>query len=138
MRLGYGPVQELRIDTDRHTQLLDITAKVREAIDGADGSAVLVYVPHTTAGVTINEHADPLVARDFESALQRIVPEEWDWQHVEEGEENAPSHPRASLMGPQVLVPLHEGRLALGTWQGIFLCEFDGPRTRSVYVSVLR
>jgi secondary thiamine-phosphate synthase enzyme len=131
-------VHELRIATDRHTQLLDITAKVREAIDGADGSAVLVYVPHTTAGVTINEHADPLVARDFESALQRIVPEDWDWQHIEEGEENAPSHPRASLMGPQVLVPLHEGGLALGTWQGIFLCEFDGPRTRSVYVSVLQ
>jgi secondary thiamine-phosphate synthase enzyme len=131
-------MHELRVPTERHTQLLDITPQVREAVDGADGSAVLVYVPHTTAGVTINEHADPLVARDFESALQRIVPEEWDWQHVEEGEENAPSHPRASLMGPQVLVPLHEGRLALGTWQGIFLCEFDGPRTRSVYVSVLR
>jgi secondary thiamine-phosphate synthase enzyme len=131
-------VHELRIATDRHTQLLDITAQVREAIDGADGSAVLVYVPHTTAGVTINEHADPLVARDCESALQRIVPEDWDWQHIEEGEENAPSHPRASLMGPQVLVPLHEGGLALGTWQGIFLCEFDGPRTRSVSVSVLQ
>jgi secondary thiamine-phosphate synthase enzyme len=131
-------MHELRVPTERHTQLLDITPQVREAVDGADGSAVLVYVPHTTAGVTINEHADPLVARDFESALQRIVPEEWDWQHVEEGEENAPSHPRASLMGPQVLVPLHEGRLALGTWQGIFLCEFDGPRTRSVYVSVLQ
>jgi secondary thiamine-phosphate synthase enzyme len=131
-------VHELRIATDRHTQLLDITAQVREAIDGADGSAVLVYVPHTTAGLTINEHADPLVARDFEAAMQRIVPEDWDWQHIEEGEENAPSHPRASLMGPQVLVPLHEGRLALGTWQGIFLCEFDGPRTRSVYVSVLQ
>ena len=86
----------------------------------------------------INEHADPLVARDFEAAMQRIVPEDWDWQHIEEGEENAPSHPRASLMGPQVLVPLHEGGLALGTWQGIFLCEFDGPRTRSVYVSVLQ
>jgi secondary thiamine-phosphate synthase enzyme len=131
-------VRELKISTERHTQLLDITPQVREAIDGADGSAVLVFVPHTTAGVTINEHADPLVARDFESALQRIVPEDWDWQHIEEGEENAPSHPRASLMGPQVLVPLHEGRLALGTWQGIFLCEFDGPRARSVYVSVLQ
>jgi secondary thiamine-phosphate synthase enzyme len=131
-------VHELKVTTDRHTQLLDITPRVREAIDGADGTAVLVYVPHTTAGVTINEHADPLVARDFESAMQRIVPEDWDWQHIEEGEENAPSHPRASLMGPQVLVPLDEGRLALGTWQGIFLCEFDGPRTRSVYVSVLR
>jgi secondary thiamine-phosphate synthase enzyme len=131
-------VHRLSIPTDRHTQLLDITAKVREAVDGADGSAVLVYVPHTTAGVTINEHADPLVARDFESAMQRIVPEDWDWQHIEEGEENAPSHPRASLMGPQVLVPMHDGELALGTWQGIFLCEFDGPRTRSVYVSVLQ
>jgi secondary thiamine-phosphate synthase enzyme len=131
-------VHELKITTDRHTQLLDITPRVREAIDGADGAAVLVYVPHTTAGVTINEHADPLVARDFETAMQRIVPEEWDWQHIEEGEENAPSHPRASLMGPQVLVPLDGGKLALGTWQGIFLCEFDGPRTRSVYVSVLQ
>ncbi len=131
-------MRELKISTERHTQLLDITPQVREAVDGAEGSAVLVYVPHTTAGVTINEHADPLVARDFEAALQRIVPEDWDWQHIEEGEENAPSHPRASLMGPQVLVPIHEGRLALGTWQGIFLCEFDGPRTRSVYVSVLQ
>jgi secondary thiamine-phosphate synthase enzyme len=132
-------VQELKIPTERHTQLLDITAKVREAAAGQSGSAVLVYVPHTTAGVTINEHADPLVARDFEMAMERIVPEDWGWQHLEEGEENAPSHPRASLMGPQVLVPLRDdGELALGTWQGIFLCEFDGPRTRSVYVSVLR
>jgi secondary thiamine-phosphate synthase enzyme len=99
---------------------------------------VLVYVPHTTAGLTINEHADPLVARDFEMALEQIVPEGWGWQHIEEGEENAPSHPRASLMGPQVLIPLREGgELALGTWQGIFFCEFDGPRTRSVYVTVL-
>ncbi|MGZ4334396.1 MAG: secondary thiamine-phosphate synthase enzyme YjbQ [Gaiellaceae bacterium] len=131
-------MQELRIATRRHTELLDITAQVRDAVAGADGAAVLVYVPHTTAGVTINEHADPLVARDFEMAMERIVPEEWGWQHLEEGEENAPSHPRASLMGPQVLVPLRGGELALGTWQGIFLCEFDGPRTRSVYVTILQ
>ena len=131
-------MQELRIATERHTQLLDITPQVREAMAGAQGAAVLVYVPHTTAGLTINEHADPLVARDFEMALERIVPEGWGWQHLEEGEENAPSHPRASLMGPQVLVPLRNGELALGTWQGIFLCEFDGPRTRSVYVTVLQ
>jgi secondary thiamine-phosphate synthase enzyme len=131
-------VQELTVSTARHTQLLDITSMVREAIVGASGSAVLVYVPHTTAGLTINEHADPLVARDFEMALEQIVPEGWGWQHLEEGEENAPSHPRASLMGPQVLIPLREGgELALGTWQGIFFCEFDGPRTRSVYVTVL-
>jgi secondary thiamine-phosphate synthase enzyme len=132
-------VKELKITTERHTQLLDITSEVRSALDGASGAAVLVYVPHTTAGLTINEHADPLVARDFEMALEKIVPEGWGWQHLEEGEENAPSHPRASLMGPQVVVPLRDdGELALGTWQGIFLCEFDGPRTRSVYVSVLQ
>jgi secondary thiamine-phosphate synthase enzyme len=131
-------VRELTVTTDRRTQLIDITRQVREALGGSSGAAVLVYVPHTTAGVTINEHADPMVARDFEMALEKIVPEEWAWQHIEEGEENAPSHPRASLMGPQVLVPLRDGELALGTWQGIFFCELDGPRTRSVYVSVLQ
>jgi secondary thiamine-phosphate synthase enzyme len=131
-------VKELTITTERHSQLLDITSQVREAVAGASGAAVLVYVPHTTAGLTINEHADPLVARDFEMAMEKIVPEGWGWQHIEEGEENAPSHPRASLMGPQVLIPLTgDGELALGTWQGIFFCEFDGPRTRSVYVTVL-
>jgi len=130
-------VKTLTLRTERRSQLVDVTRLVQEAVAGEQGSAVLVYVPHTTAGVTINEHADPMVARDFEAALERIVPSDWPWQHVEEGEENAPSHPRASLMGPQVLVPLRDGELALGTWQGIFLCEFDGPRTRSVYVTVL-
>ena len=130
-------MRELTVTTERRTQLIDITSAVGESVTGADGSAVLVYVPHTTAGVTINEHADPAVARDFEAALERIVGDEWGWQHIEEGEENAPSHIRAALMGPQVLVPLRSGRLALGTWQGIFFCELDGPRTRSVYVSVL-
>jgi secondary thiamine-phosphate synthase enzyme len=131
-------VHELKIDTERHTQLIDITSQVRDAVQGEEGAAVLVYVPHTTAGLTINEHADPMVARDFEMALEKLVPEGWGWQHIEEGEENAPSHPRASLMGPQGLVPLRDGEPALGTWQGIFLCEFDGPRTRSVLVTVLR
>ncbi len=130
-------MQELTITTERHTQLIDITQQVRAAVQSTDGSAVLVYVPHTTAGLTINEHADPLVARDFETALERIAPEGWGWQHVEEGEENAPSHIRAALMGPQVLIPLRDGELALGTWQGVFFCELDGPRTRSVYLTVL-
>ena len=128
----------LTVRTERQSQLLDITRLVQEAVAGAAGSAVLVYVPHTTAGVTINEHADPMVARDFETALERIVPSDWPWQHVEEGEENAPTHIRAAFMGPSVVVPLNDdGTMALGTWQGIFLCEFDGPRRRSVYVSVL-
>ncbi len=130
-------MRELTVTTDRRTQLLDITQRVRGAARGADGAAVLVYVPHTTAGLTINEHADPLVARDFEMALEKLAPEGWGWQHIEEGEENAPSHVRAALMGPQVLIPLRDGELALGRWQGIFFCELDGPRTRSVFVSVL-
>jgi secondary thiamine-phosphate synthase enzyme len=131
-------VHELTVTTERRTQVLDITPRVREALGGATGAAVLVYVPHTTAGVTINEHADPMVARDFEMALEKIVERAWDWKHYEEGEDNAPSHVRAALMGPQVLVPMRDGQLALGTWQGIFFCELDGPRTRSVYVSVLQ
>src|SRR5438046_2214416 len=134
-----GARRELTVRTERRTQLIDITRQVREAAEEeGDGAAALVYVPHTTAGVTINEHADPAVARDFEAALERVVGEDWSWQHVEEGEENAPSHIRAALMGPQVLVPLRDGGLALGTWQGIFFCELDGPRTRSVLVTVLQ
>jgi secondary thiamine-phosphate synthase enzyme len=130
-------MREIRVSTERRTQLVDITRDVQASVDGDAGSAVLVYVPHTTAGVTINEHADPAVARDFEAALERMVDDDWEWQHVEAGEENAPSHIRASLMSPQVLVPLESGKLALGTWQGIFLCEFDGPRQRTVYVTAL-
>ena len=131
-------MRTLSVRTERQSQLIDITRLVRDAVAGEAGSAVLVYVPHTTAGVTINEHADPMVARDFEMALERVVPEDWGWQHIEEGEENAPTHIRASLMGPSVLVPLRDdGTLALGTWQGIFFCEFDGPRERLVHVSVL-
>ena len=132
-------MREVSLRTERRTQLVEITGLVQRALDGnGDASAALVYVPHTTAGVTINEHADPMVARNFEMALERIVQRDWHWKHFEAGEDNAPSHVRAALMGPQVLVPLRDGKLALGTWQGIFFCELDGPRTRSVYVSVLR
>ena len=132
-------MHRIRLKTERKTQLVDITANVQEALGDTDGAAAaLVYVPHTTAGVTINEHADPAVARDFEAALERIVGDSWGWQHIEEGEENAPSHIRASLMSPQILIPLDNGRLALGTWQGIFFCEFDGPRDRNVYVTPLQ
>jgi secondary thiamine-phosphate synthase enzyme len=132
-------VRTLTVRTERQSPLVDITRLVRDAVEGEQASAVLVYVPHTTAGVTVNEHAAPMVARDFEMALERMVPEDWGWQHIEEGEENAPTHIRAALMGPSVVVPLHEdGSLALGTWQGIFFCELDGPRERSVFVSVLR
>jgi secondary thiamine-phosphate synthase enzyme len=130
-------VREITLRSERRTQLIEITREVERALDGAEGAAALIYVPHTTAGVTINENADPAVARDFERALERIVGDDWGWQHIEAGEENAPSHIRSALMSPQVVVPLEGGRLTLGTWQGIFFCEFDGPRTRRVLVSVL-
>jgi secondary thiamine-phosphate synthase enzyme len=132
-------MQEIALRTDRRTQLVDITKQVAEALSAPDGaSAALVFVPHTTAGVTINEHADPAVARDFAKAMEKMVGDGWGWEHIEEGEENAPSHIRAALMSPQVLVPISGGKLALGTWQGIFFCEFDGPRERKVFVSLLR
>ena len=133
-------MREIDLQTERKTQLVEITREVEAALKGVNGaSAALVFVPHTTAGVTINEHADPAVARDLEAAMERMVREDWGWQHIEEGEENAPTHIRASFMGPSVLVPLRDdGTMALGTWQGIFFCEFDGPRKRTVYVSTLR
>ena len=131
-------MREIDLSTDRKTQLVEITREVESALDGANGAtAALVFVPHTTAGVTIQEHADPAVARDLEAAMERMVGDDWGWQHIEDGEENAPSHVRAALAGPQVVIPLAGGKLALGTWQGIFFCEFDGPRERSVHVSVL-
>jgi secondary thiamine-phosphate synthase enzyme len=132
-------VRELHLSTDRRTQLVDITALVRDAVDGANGaSAALVYVPHTTAGVTINERIDPALTTDFEEALQKIVDDGWRWRHDDADGPNAPSHMRASLMSPQVLIPLRDGALGLGTYQGIFFCEFDGPRERKVYVTTLQ
>jgi secondary thiamine-phosphate synthase enzyme len=132
-------MREISLRTERKTQFVDITARVQEALGDTNGAAAaLVYVPHTTAGVTINEGADPAVAADLESALQHVVDDQWEWKHVEDPDgPNAPSHVRASLMSPQILVPLDGGRLALGTWQGIFFCEFDGPRERKVYVTPL-
>ena len=132
-------MQEISLKTERRTQLVDITRQVQEALGPLNGAAAaLVYVPHTTAGVTINEGADPAVAQDLEAALEKVVDDGWDWKHVEDPDgPNAPSHIRASLMSPQILIPLDDGKLALGRWQGIFFCEFDGPRDRKVFVTTL-
>ena len=132
-------MREISLRTERRTQLVDITEEVSRALESANGAAAaLVYVPHTTAGVTINEGADPAVAQDLEAALERVVDDGWEWKHVEDPDgPNAPSHIRASLMSPQILVPVDGGKLALGRWQGIFFCEFDGPRDRKVYVTPL-
>ena len=132
-------MREISLRTERRTQLLDITPQVEEALNAANGAAAaLVYVPHTTAGVTINEDIDPKLADDLEQAMEKIVEDGWSWRHDDADGPNAPSHVRASLMSPEVLVPLREGRLALGRYQGIFFCEFDGPRERKVYVTALR
>ncbi len=132
-------MQEISLRTERRTQLVEITPLVEQALNGVDGAAAaLVYVPHTTAGVTINEDIDPDLATDIEAAMEKIVEDGWGWRHEDADGPNAPSHMRASLMSPEVLVPLEEGKLALGRYQGIFFCEFDGPRDRKVYVTLLR
>jgi secondary thiamine-phosphate synthase enzyme len=131
-------VREFEVSTERKTELVNITEQVREAVrNGGDGSAALVYVPHTTAAVTINENIDPELVDDLERAFSRMVREDWEWRHEDADGPNAPSHARSTLVGPQILIPLREGELALGTYQGIFFCEFDGPRRRKVYVSTL-
>ena len=131
-------MHEISLQTERRTQLLDITEQVEQALNGVNGAAAaLVYVPHTTAGVTINEDIDPELTTDLETAMEKIVEDGWSWRHDDADGPNAPSHMRASLMSPEVLVPLAEGKLALGRYQGIFFCEFDGPRERKVYVTTL-
>ena len=131
-------MHEISLHTERRTQLVDITEQVEQALNGVNGAAAaLVYVPHTTAGVTINEDIDPELTTDLETAMEKIVEDGWNWRHDDADGPNAPSHMRASLISPEVLVPLQEGKLALGRYQGIFFCEFDGPRERKVYVTTL-
>ena len=131
-------MREISLRTERRTQLLDITEQVEQALNGANGAAAaLVYVPHTTAGVTINEDIDPVLASDLEQAMEKVVEDGWTWRHDDADGPNAPSHMRASLISPEVLVPLQAGKLALGRYQGIFFCEFDGPRDRKVFVTSL-
>jgi len=131
-------MKELTITTERRTQLVEITDEIRNAVNGATASAILVYVPHTTAGVVINERIDPELVEDLERAYEQVIDDGWQWKHEDEDGANAPSHARASLAAtPQVLIPLRDGALALGTYQGVFFCEFDGPRTRKVYVTPL-
>jgi len=126
---------EIEVATQARSQLVDITSRVREAVRGSgvkDGICFL-YVPHTTAGITVNEAADPAVAADILEHLEKLVPR-GRYRHAEG---NADSHIKASLMGFSLAVPVEGGDVRLGTWQGIFLCEFDGPRRRRVWVKVI-
>lgn len=127
-------MQKFAIRTGSRTDFVDVTAQVEKACAdlGIRDGTLTVYVPHTTAGVTINENADPAVMADIESALERMVPWEAGYRH---SEGNAAAHVKASMMGSSAHIIVQGGRLQLGTWQGIYFCEFDGPRTRSVWVA---
>lgn len=125
----------LEVKTARRAQLVDITEMVAEQVQrtGVKDGVCHVYVPHTTAGVTINEGADPDVSRDIEAQLARMVPKDAGYKH---GEGNSDSHIKTLLVGPSCSAPVRGGRLALGTWQAIFFCEWDGPRSRKLEVTV--
>ena len=126
---------EFTVRTHSQEEFVDITNLVKEVVTSSyiQRGVALVYVPHTTAGVTINESADPNVVEDILETLQKIVPAHFPYHHLEG---NAPAHIKASMMGSSVSILVEKGNLLLGTWQGIFFCEFDGPRTRQVWVEV--
>lgn len=128
-------MQTLIVRTDRRTQLLDVTAQVQKAVSAAKIAKGIcyLYVPHTTAAITINECADPDVARDIETTLDRLVPRAGLYRH---SEGNSDSHIKSVLVSASQIVFVEDGKLALGRWQGIFFCEFDGPRERKLIVKV--
>lgn len=130
-------METLRVKTARRTQLVDVTGLIERAVkaSGVSSGVCYVYVPHTTAGVSINEHADPDVATDLEDLFDRLVPRDGPYRH---SEGNSDSHAKATLVGSSQIIFVENGKLALGTWQGVFLCEFDGPRERSMYVKVVK
>lgn len=126
----------IEVQTAQHTQMKKITGEVERAVEksGCRSGVCYVYVPHTTAGVVINEGDDPEVARDIEATLDRLVPESRTYRHAEG---NADSHIKAALAGSTATVFIENGKLALGRWQAIFFCEFDGPRRREVRVKIV-
>jgi secondary thiamine-phosphate synthase enzyme len=125
----------IAVKTHVREEFLDITRDVRSAVrnSGIENGIALVFVPHTTAGVTINENADPDVKEDILMALKKIVPDSLPWRHAEG---NSPAHVKAGLVGSSIHIIVEGGDLQLGTWQGIYFCEFDGPRDRNVFVKV--
>jgi|ERR671935_1880092 secondary thiamine-phosphate synthase enzyme len=129
----------LFVRTERRTQLVDISQQVREVVARTPGRAAVLFVPHTTAGIVLQASGEGAgrVAADIETALQRIVDEAWSWEHTSEGDRNPWAHVRAALTTSSITVPLEDGEPALGDLQTIFLCEFDGPRERTIHVSVI-
>ena len=126
----------LKVTTRSRVEFQDITSEVQGVVtsSGITDGLCQVFVPHTTAGITVNEHADPSVVTDISEQLSRMVPQQGDYRHLEG---NAPAHIKASLVGNSQMLLVEDGRLLLGTWQGLFFCEFDGPRQRTVLVKVM-
>ena len=129
-------LKEITIRTTKRNELVDITRQVREAVraSGVRSGLCVVYAPHTTAAITVNEAADPSVALDISETLSKLVPPGAGYRHLEG---NADSHIKSATVGPSVCLIVEGGDILLGTWQGIFFCEFDGPRTRKVWVKVI-
>ena len=129
-------MNELIVTTGQHAEFVEITDEVQRIVDksGREEGVCICFVPHTTAGITINENADPDVVADMMYALDKAVP--WKDAQYRHGEGNTAAHVKSSMMGHTVQVLVRGGKLQFGTWQGIYLCEFDGPRTRNVWVSV--
>lgn len=127
---------QISVKTHDRTQMIDITSQVRQAVreTGITDGLVHVYSMHTTAAVTINENADPAVETDILNTINKVIPFNDNFKHMEG---NSAAHIKVSLFGPSELIPLENGSMILGTWQGIFFCEFDGPRTRRVNVKVI-
>ena len=130
-------MKKLSIKTSRRIQLIDVTDLVRDLVreNGWDDGAICLFVPHTTAGITINEGADPAVRSDIEETLSQLIPYRGSYRHAEG---NSDAHIKTTLTGNSSLVILEDGNLKLGTWQSIFYCEYDGPRTRSLWVQHLK
>jgi secondary thiamine-phosphate synthase enzyme len=126
----------LSVKTSTRTELIDITSQIAKQVkkSGIRDGLCMLYVPHTTGAVTINESADPSVRGDIMMVLNQIVPWEANYKHLEG---NSPAHVKATLVGASELLAIENGALVLGTWQGIFFCEFDGPRTRKIHVRIL-
>ena len=129
-------MKTLQIKTTRRTQFFDITREVEQAVreSGVAHGLCYVFVPHTSAGIAINEHSDPSVAFDVEEILDRMIPLQGPYRHVEG---NTDSHMKTILAGNSQTIFVENGKLALGEWQGIFLCEFDGPRQRNIFVKIV-
>ena len=130
-------MKEFAVETSQHTEFVEITDRLQKSVDdsGISEGVCIVVIPHTTAGVIVNENADPDVVADIIYALEQAGP--WKSPHYRHGEGNTAAHVKSSLVGHSVTLPVRGGQLQFGTWQGVFLCEFDGPRTRKVWVSVI-